>query len=495
MGRADLVRIACRGIGGGLLTSLLLVTSLLLAEPALAQTTAQVIPPAGMPTSPATAQHSADILWTLMTGALVFLMQAGFAMLEAGFTRAKNAANVMMKIIVTVSIAFCGFWFVGFGLMFGSNPSGWIGTNWFALGFDATTKLAAVPSNITLAPGVDAGWPFTFFFFQAVFVAAAAAIAAGALAERTRFLAYLIYAVVFCCLIYPIAGSWLWNGLFADWNGGTVGWLQKLGFIDFAGSTAVHSMGGWVALAGALVVGPRTGKYSRTGQARAIPGHNLPLGMLGVFLLWFGWLGFNGGSTNFANVDAGWIILNTNLSAAGGALGATFASWAIFSKPDMTFVGNGVLAGTVAITAPCHTVTPWAALLIGCIAGVLALLAALTVETVLKVDDPVGAFAVHGVCGLWGTLAAGIPWFGNPYFPARGWLQLGIQLVGISAIFLWAFGGGLFLFLILRRTVGVRVSVEEELAGLDISEHGNITYPDFTGIPGSNASTKAPLKP
>lgn len=414
-------------------------------------------------------------------------------MLEVGFTRAKNAANVMMKSIVTISITLCGFWFIGFGLMFGSSPSGWLGSNWFALGFDPVSRLAALPSGIPLGDGADPGWPFTFFFFQVVFAAAAAAIAAGALAERTRFQAYLLYVLVFSCLIYPIGGSWLWNGLFAGWNGGTQGWLQQLGFIDFAGSTAVHSTGGWVALAGAWVVGPRLGKYSRNGEARAIPGHNLPLGMLGVFLLWFGWLGFNGGSTNLANADVGWIILNTNLAAAGGALGATFASWAIFSKPDMTFVGNGVLAGTVAITAPCHTVTPWAALLIGSVAGVLALLCALLVETVLKVDDPVGAFSVHGACGLWGTLAAGIPWFGNPYFPERGWLQLGIQLLGMGAIFLWAFGSGLILFLLLRATVGLRVSIEEELAGLDISEHGNIAYPDFMGIPSANANPKAPL--
>jgi Amt family ammonium transporter len=291
-------------------------------------------------------------------------------------------------------------------------------------------------------------------------------------------LAYLIYSIVISGLIYPISGGWAWNGLFGDYNGGTAGWLENLGYIDFAGSGVVHLVGGAAALAGAIALGPRIGKYGPNGEPRAIPGHNLPLGMLGVFILALGWIGFNAGSTTAASVDIGWIAMNTLLAASAGAIGAMFTSWVHFGKPDMTFVANGVLAGLVGITAPCNTVHPLGALIIGSVAGILVVLSAVILDTALKIDDPVGAVSVHGTCGIWGVLAAGIPWFAHANSEVT-WAQFGVQVVGALALFFWPFITCLILFLILKVTVGLRVSAEEEIAGLDVGEHGNIAYPDF----------------
>ena len=410
-------------------------------------------------------QKHADIVWTIVAAALVFFMQAGFAMVETGFTRAKNAANIMMKNLMDFCIGCCAFWFIGFGLMFGKSD-GFFGTSWFAFNWQQAHEAG--------------DWPFTFFVFQLVFAATAATIVSGAMAERTKFLAYLIYSLFISAIIYPISGGWAWNGLFGDYNGGTVGWLENLGYIDFAGSGVVHLVGGAAALAGAIVLGPRIGKYGPNGEPRAIPGHNLPLGMLGVFILALGWIGFNAGSTTAANADIGWVAMNTLLAASAGAIGATITCWVHFGKPDMTFGANGVLAGLVGITAPCDSVHPLGALIIGSVAGILVVISVVILDTVLKIDDPVGAISVHGTCGIWGVLAAGIPFFANAnYAEEVTWAQFGVQVVGALVYFLWPFITCLILFFILKAVTGLRTSAEEEIAGLDVGEHGNVAYPDF----------------
>jgi Amt family ammonium transporter len=408
-------------------------------------------------------QTHADYVWTLVAAALVFFMQAGFAMVEAGFTRAKNAVNIIMKNLMDFSMGSIFYWAIGFGLMFGATTTGWFGTSGFFL------------SDFT--PGGDP-WVLAFWMFQVVFAATAATIVSGAMAERTKFVAYLLYSAVLSALIYPIFGSWAWGGLFHG-----SGWLEGLGFIDFAGSTVVHSIGGWVALAGAIVLGPRIGKYTKDGKARAIPGHNLPLAALGVFILWLGWFGFNPGSTTAASKDIALIFVNTNIAAAAGAILAMITSWIKFKKPEISMSLNGALAGLVAITAPCATVTPLSAVIIGAIAGVLVVLAVLFFDRI-KVDDPVGAISVHGVCGAWGTLAAGIFNIGGTSAKI-----IGIQLIGIGAAFIWAFTTGFILFKLIDATVGIRVSPEEEAEGLDYGEHGARAYPDFQIVSATSAVT------
>lgn len=401
----------------------------------------------------ALVQTHADYLWTLVCAALVFFMQAGFAMVETGFTRAKNAVNIMMKNLMDFSMGSLFFWAIGFGLMFGKSIGGWIGTSGFFLS--------------DWKPGGDP-WVLAFWMFQVVFAATAATIVSGAMAERTKFSAYLIYSAMVSAFIYPIFGGWAWGGLF---NGG--GWLEGLGFIDFAGSTVVHSMGGWIALAGAIALGPRLGKYDSQGKPRAIPGHNLPMAALGVFILWMGWFGFNPGSTTAANKDIAMIFVNTNLAAAVGSIAALVTSWKMFGKPDMGMSLNGALAGLVAITAGCANVSPTSSIIIGAVAGVLVVLSVVFFDRI-KVDDPVGAVSVHGVNGAWGTLAAGL--FNMGGLTAKG---VGVQLLGIGTCFVWAFGCGFVLFYIIKKTMGLRVSPEEEMEGLDAGEHGANAYPDF----------------
>ena len=402
-------------------------------------------------------QTHADYVWTLVAAALVFFMQAGFAMVETGFTRAKNAVNIMMKNLMDFAIGSLAYWAIGFAIMFGATSTGLFGTTGFFL------------SDYT--PGGDP-WVLAFWMFQAVFCATAATIVSGAMAERTKFVGYLTYSVVVSAIIYPVFGSWAWGSLF---NGN--GWLEQLGFIDFAGSTVVHSVGGWVGLAGAIVLGPRIGKYTPEGQVRPIPGHNLPLAALGTFILWLGWFGFNPGSTTAAVKDISWIFVNTNLAAAAGALTAMFTAWSRFGKPDVGMSLNGALAGLVAITAPCNNVTPLSAVVIGAIAGVLVVLSVLFFDRV-KVDDPVGAISVHGVCGAWGTLAAGL--FNIEGFSLK---IIGVQLIGIGSAFVWAFGVALIAFKLIDMIIGLRVSPEEETDGLDFHEHGASAYPDFqTGV-------------
>ena len=402
-------------------------------------------------------QSNINIVWTCIAAFLVFFMQAGFAMVEAGFTRAKNAVNILMKNLMDFSVGTIAFFLIGFGLMFGKT-NGLFGTTLFGLS--------------GVEPGTD--WNWTFLIFQTVFAATAATIVSGAMAERTKFVGYLVYSFFITLFIYPIFGSWAWGGLL-DGNG----WLEKLGFLDFAGSTVVHSIGGWLALAGAIVLGPRIGKYGPDKKPKAILGHNIPLAALGVFILWFGWFGFNPGSTTSGDGSIGYIAVTTNLSAAAGAIVAMIVSWVVMKKPDASMALNGALAGLVSITAPCDGVTPIGAILIGIVGGALVVFAVLFIDRVLKVDDPVGAVSVHGVCGAWGTFAAGLFNMESGLFYGGGFKQLGVQILGAGAAFVWAFGLGLILFYTISKTIGLRVTHEEEMKGLDIGEHGMEAYSGF----------------
>ena len=444
---------------------LLLVVVLGFAATSVAQE-----PPAETPNAAALVESletNLNIVWTCVAAFLVFFMQAGFAMVEAGFTRAKNAVNIVMKNLMDFSIGTLAFFLIGFGLMFGAS-NGFFGTTDF--------MIRGVMGN-------GEHWDYTFLIFQTVFAGTAATIVSGAMAGRTKFRGYLCYSVFICAFIYPIFGSWAWGSLL---HGG--GWLEKLGFVDFAGSTVVHSIGGWLALAGAIVLGPRIGKYGPNGKARAIPGHNITLAALGVFILWFGWFGFNPGSTTTGNGEIGRVAVTTNLAAAAGAVFAMFISWIMFKKPDASMSLNGALAGLVAITAGCYTVTPVGAIMIGALAGVLVVLSVVFIDRVLKVDDPVGAVSVHGVCGAFGTLACGlfnaeaalgIGDASTGLFYGGGVKQLGVQLTGVGAGFVWAFVLGLFLFVAIKKTIGLRASAEEEIKGLDIGEHGMEAYAGF----------------
>ncbi len=399
-------------------------------------------------------QKNANYVWTLVAAFLVFFMQAGFAMVETGLTRAKNAANIMMKNLMDYVLGSLAFFFIGFGLMFGTNPTGFYGTDGFMISDFAKEKDL---------------WVFAFWMFQVVFAATAATIVSGAMAERTKFIAYMIYSVIISAFIYPVFGSWCWGGLYHG-----KGWLEKMGFIDFAGSTVVHSIGGWAALAGAIVLGPRLGKFGPDGKPKAIPGHSITLAALGVFILFFGWFGFNPGSTTVAGGDAAKIAVNTNLAAAAGGLSSMITAWILFKKPEASMTLNGVLAGLVAITAPCNNVSAMSSVIIGLIAGVIVVISVLFIEKVLKVDDPVGAVSVHGVCGAFGTLSAAL--FNEAGFSFQ---LLYVQALGVVSAFIWSFGLCLIMFYLIKKTVGLRVSKEEEMEGLDITEHGNIAYPDF----------------
>lgn len=416
--------------------------------------------------APAEANARAiDLVWMLVAAFLVFFMQPGFAMVEAGFTRAKNAVNIMMKNLLDFSIGSLAFFMVGFGLMFGTDAAGF-----FLSGADPTS--------------MDGSWRIGFYMFQVVFAATAATIVSGAMAERTKFTSYLIYSVFISAIIYPISGSWAWGSLL----GGDAGWLENLGFTDFAGSTVVHSVGGWAALMGAIMLGPREGKYYTNNgkkQARAIPGHNIPLAALGVFILWFGWFGFNAGSTTAGtNVSIAVISVTTTLAASAGAIAAMITVWLMYGKPDASMALNGVLAGLVGITAGCANVSPLSAVVMGAIAGVVVVLSVEFIDKVLHVDDPVGAVSVHGVCGALGTLMVGF--FAQPEFGGASGLLFGggfgllkAQIIGIIAVFAWTMITAGILFSVTKAVVGLRVSREEELRGLDIGEHGMEAYSGF----------------
>lgn len=442
-------------------TLLLLVALTVLGAPAMAQDAATAEDLGAL-------RSDGDILWTCLAAFLVFFMQAGFAMVECGMTRAKNAVNIIMKNLMDISIGSLAFFLVGFGLMFGSTTTGWFGTDGFALS-----------GYMFEDDGSPAYWTYTFWIFQTVFAATAATIVSGAVAERTRFHAYLIYTVAITAFVYPVFGSWAWGSLFAG-----EGWLEGMGFIDFAGSTVVHSVGGWCALAGAIVVGPRLGKYGSDGKPKVIPGHNIPMAALGVFILWLGWFGFNPGSTTALGGDMAVIAVTTNLAAAAGAIGAMITAWIMFGKPDVGMSLNGALAGLVSITAPCYNVSPAMAIVIGFIGGIIVVMSVVGFEN-LGVDDPVGAVSVHGTCGAWGTLAAGL--FATEAFGGTNGILFGgeisvltTQLIGIAAGFIWAFGVSFVIFMIIKVTVGMRVSEEEEMQGLDLGEHSASAYSDFT---------------
>ncbi|MCZ7645386.1 MAG: ammonium transporter [Planctomycetota bacterium] len=418
--------------------------------------------------------ENANILWTCLAAFLVFFMQAGFALVEAGLTRAKNTCNILMKNLMDFAVGSIAFWAIGFGLMFGLTTSGWIGGSGFF--FDAEPMAEATGKSI--------GFSWAFLIFQTVFAATAATIVSGAMAERTKFTSYLIYSAFISAFVYPIFGHWAWGNLFFADN---ATWLTKAGFIDYAGSTVVHSVGGWAALAGAIVLGPRIGKYGKDGKIKPIPGHSMTLVALGVFILWLGWFGFNPGSTTSVGDAMARIAVTTNLAGAAGAISALILSWILFKKPDTSMAFNGVLAGLVGITAGCFNMTPSGAVLVGLICGAAVVGAVLFFDKI-RVDDPVGAISVHGVCGVLGTLMVGL--WGVVYDPATGKLgdsigllnggdskQFIAQLMGVGAAFLLVFPLMLGFFSLLKATVGLRVSEQEEVEGLDLHEHGNEAYP------------------
>lgn len=405
-----------------------------------------------------------NIVWVFLGAVMVMLMQAGFAILEAGLTRQKNCNNVLMKNIMDFAIGSIIFLVVGFGLMFGESLGGIVGITGFI-----------DPTSLNLSQ-FEALSPTVFIFFQTVFCATAATIVSGAMAERTKFSSYLIYTLVISLVIYPISGHWIWGG----------GFLSKIGFIDYAGSTAVHSVGGWAALMGAVVLGPRMGKYNRGGSTNAIPGHNIMMATLGVFILWFCWFGFNPGSSLEAAGYIGHIAMTTNLSACAGALVAMFLTWKKYGKPDVSMTLNGILAGLVAITAGCHIVSLYGAIAIGAVGGILVVYGCEILDQKLHVDDPVGAVGVHCLNGVWGTLAVGLFACNTPasegtlgLFFGGGTALLITQLIGVIIVAVWVCSMSFIMFTLIKKTVGLRVTPQEELAGLDLGEHGSEAYPDF----------------
>lgn len=395
-----------------------------------------------------------DTVWVLLAAILIFMMQMGFASVEAGFTRSKNTANILMKNLLDFCFGSLLFWLFGFRIMFGADPFAGLIADPFALG-------SAVPSNIPQT---------AFLIFQTMFCATTATIVSGAMAERTQFRAYLVYCIFISAFIYPISGHWTWGG----------GWLSALGFHDFAGSAVVHSAGGWLALVGAAMVGPRIGKY-KNGKPHAILGHNLTIATLGVFILWIGWFGFNPGSTVGISTpelqqSASTVFMNTNISAATGALTALIVAWVRYGKPSLSLSLNGVLAGLVGITAGCDAVSTAGAALTGIICGAAMVFAVSFFDSVAKVDDPVGAISVHGVCGSLGTILTGIFALDGGLLYGGGLHMLGVQLLGAAVYAAWAILCGLILFYVLRRTIGLRVDRRVEEDGLDYYEHGETSY-------------------
>lgn len=416
---------------------------------------------------------SVSVIWVLVAAALVFFMQAGFAMVETGFTRSKNAGNIIMKNLMDFAIGTPIYWLFGFGLMFAGSSALVGGIDLFSTGDYAAVLPAGIPK-------------YVFFIFQTVFCATAATIVSGAMAERTKFISYCIYSAVISAVIYPISGHWIWGG----------GWLAQLGFHDFAGSTAVHMVGGVAALVGAKILGPRIGKYTKDGKAQAIPGHSITLGALGVFILWFCWFGFNGGSTVSAEGDEaliamGSIFTTTNLAAAVATVTTMIITWIRYKKPDVSMTLNGSLAGLVAITAGCDVVDPMGAFFIGIIAGFIVVFGIEFVEKVLKIDDPVGAIGVHGCCGAGGTILTGLFSTSEGLFYGHGARLLSVQVLGVVAVFCWVAVTMTIVFQIIKHTIGLRVTPEEEISGLDLPEHGLVSaYADFYTM-GSLASSEA----
>jgi Amt family ammonium transporter len=420
-----------------------------------------------------------DTLWVLVAGILVFFMNTGFGCVESGLCRQKNTVNILAKNFIVFAIASVSFYLIGWGLMFGNG-------NAFA-GLEGLFGVSGADNSPATGDGYSgaykaiawAGVPlWAKFFFQLVFAGTAATIVSGAVAERIKFLSFLIFSFVLVALFYPVTGHWIWGG----------GWLAAKGMWDFAGSTVVHSVGGWAALAGVIVLGPRLGKFTKDGKVHPVPGHNMTSVFLGVFILWVGWFGFNPGSTMAVGDGSlvAHVFITTNMAAAMGAIFAMITAWAMLGKPDITMIANGCLAGLVAITAPCAFVSVPASLVIGAIAGVLVVLAVIGFDKA-KLDDPVGALSVHLVNGIWGTLALGLfakdsvqpGTAGNGLFNGGGATLLVNQIIGIVAVGAFTFIASYVLWFVLKKTVGIRVTQEEEIEGLDIGEHGNEAYPDF----------------
>jgi len=401
-------------------------------------------------------QTNMNFLWVAICATLVFFMQAGFAMLESGMVRSKNAINVIMKNYTDMCFGALVFWAVGYGIMFGVTTDGWglFGTDQFMM-------------------GDGEAWDYMVLMYQMMFAATAATIVSGALAERIRFGAYVLVAILITAFVYPVFGCWVWN------DGG---WLKQMGFIDFAGSSVVHSVGGWCALAGLVVLGPRLGRFGEDGEVREIGGHNLPLVAFGGMILWFGWFGFNGGSTLAADGSIGGILLNTHLAGAAGVVGFVLTRILFMDgKLLMTDTINGGLAGLVSITAGCATMSPTYAVLTGLAAGLICVIAS-SLCISMKWDDAVGAVAVHGVCGAWGTLAAGLFLTGNMY----NWDIVSVQLIGIGACAAWTFTMAWVAFKVVSIVIDLRVSTTDEQRGLDFSEHHEVGYPEFQATLHSN---------
>ena len=417
---------------------------------------------------------SVNTIWVLLGAALVFFMQAGFAMCEAGFTRAKNTGNILMKNLMDFCIGTPVFWLLGFGIMFG-------GAGALIGGFDPLVRgdySSILPEGVPLS---------AFFIFQTVFCATAATIVSGAMAERTKFVSYCIYSLMISAVVYPISGHWIWGG----------GWLAQMGFHDFAGSTAVHMVGGVSALIGAKILGPRIGKYDEEGKPRAILGHNLSIAALGVFILWFCWFGFNGCSTVSMTGDetieaAGSIFVTTNMAAAVACVTTMLFTWIRFKKPDISMTFNAALGGLVAITAGCDMVSPLGAAIIGICAGIVLPLAVEFFDKVVKIDDPVGAISVHGVCGAMGTLLTGLLAVDGGLFYGGGAQFFLTQCLGVVSVIAWVVVTMLIVFTVIKHTIGLRASAVEELEGLDIHEHGLPTaYADFSQSTSMTAVAKA----
>lgn len=429
---------------------------------------------------------AADTVWVLITAMLVFFMNLGFACVESGLCREKNAVNILSKNFIVFAVTSIGFWLLGWGLMFG-NGSEYVGNEglWMVEGADNSPASGSEYSGVYDAlKGV--GVPlWAKFFFQLVFAGTAATIVSGAVAERVKYHSFILFSFIMAMAIYPVVGHWIWGG----------GWLQTRGFLDFAGSTQVHSVGGWSALTGALILGPRLGKYGPQGRINAIPGHNLPLATLGCLVLWFGWFGFNPGSTMAVDPEAiAEVAVTTNLAAAAATLTATLTSWIKLGKPDLGMTLNGALAGLVAITAGCAFVSAPVAVLIGGIAGVMVVLGVLFFDR-MQIDDPVGATSVHLLNGVFGTLCVGL--FATPdrigrannpaarpglFYEGGGFEQLINQLVGVGACAAYVLAASTLAWLLLKATVGIRVTAEEEFDGLDSGEHGNEAYHGFQFI-------------
>ena len=425
-----------------------------------------------------------DTFWVFLAAILVFFMNLGFACVEAGFARSKNTVNILSKNFIVFAISSMGFILLGWGLMFGGDGP-FVGTEQlFILG---QSDLSFYDDTLTT------NVPFWGkFFFQLVFCGTAATIVSGAVAERIKYISFIVFSFVLTLIIYPIVGHWIWGG----------GWLAKLGFMDFAGDTVVHSLGGWAALAGAMILGPRIGKYDKNGKPLAIPGHSMSLAVIGLFVLWIGWFGFNPGSTmSFQNPsDVMHILMTTNTAAVAAIITSTAVAWIFIGKPDLGMTINGCLAGLVAITGGCAYVTIEASLLIGAVAGVLVVLLVLFFDRI-KIHDPVGATSLHVGCGVFGTICVGL--FAkegvttlssvNGLLYGGGFHQLGVQLLGIAAVGVFVFAASGLVWIILKKTIGIRVSAEEEIAGLDIGEHGNMAYPDFAAA--ASAVPTAELRP